>query len=624
MKKYHDIVLDNSGNAVLGATITVTDNGGGASTIYSDNGITVQANPFTASSVDGAYSFYASNGRYDINITATGFTTENLTDITLYDPDDLETIADLRAIPSAPTIEIATIKGYATDGDGGGGDFYWDSTSTETDNGGTIIKATAITTGRWKRLYSGVVNVRWFGAKGDNSTDDIISIQNAIDSLASTGGKVYLPKGNYLVSAAIELYSNYVSIVGDGEYATDIKTTSATDNVIEIGDGATAVANCWVENMAVNSTVAKTAGAGILLQNHHFCGVKRVRQDTNLHDGILVEGGASQFGTYLQDLELNTGTNVALRLGASLTAKDTYISNIIIGGELGARGIEIQQASGVFATNIDILTRDIGIKITPGASEVARNMFFTNVLADTCTSDGWQFIGAGEISQVNMTNCWSASNGKTAGDAGVSFNNADTDGVTISGMTVINNGGNGIELIQGTNISIVGGSQIYFNDTDAAGAHGIEIAANVSGWTISGNRIGQGGQFAGNNQDYGVFINTGSSDEYIITDNDLTGNSIGAINSIANGTDKEIRGNKGFVTYNRGVATVPLAAGVKVVTHGMSSTPALQNIRITPTTDTQAARWWVASTTSSTFTIQFNATVGSDVDFSWEVDLSRG
>ncbi len=106
MKKYQDIVLDNAGNAVLSATITVSDNGGGVSTIYSDDGITAQANPFTASGVDGAYSFYAANGRYDINIVATGFTTENLTDIILYDVDD------------APTSNAANVKWFGAVGDG--------------------------------------------------------------------------------------------------------------------------------------------------------------------------------------------------------------------------------------------------------------------------------------------------------------------------------------------------------------------------------------------------------------------------------------------------------------------------------------------------------------------------
>lgn len=112
MQKYHDIVLDNKGNAVLSATITVTDNpGGGVSTIYSDNGVTSLTNPFTASGVDGAYSFYAAGGRYDINIAKTGFTTESLTDILLEDINrPANVITDLRVKGDGVTDDAAAIQ----------------------------------------------------------------------------------------------------------------------------------------------------------------------------------------------------------------------------------------------------------------------------------------------------------------------------------------------------------------------------------------------------------------------------------------------------------------------------------------------------------------------------------
>ncbi|MET6998719.1 hypothetical protein [Chitinophaga defluvii] len=65
------------------------------------------------------------------------------------------------------------VLGYTAPGDTGGGEFYWDSTSTADDDGGTIFAITGSSApGRWKRLYSGAVYPTWFGAKGDGSTDD--------------------------------------------------------------------------------------------------------------------------------------------------------------------------------------------------------------------------------------------------------------------------------------------------------------------------------------------------------------------------------------------------------------------------------------------------------------------
>lgn len=98
------------------------------------------------------------------------------------------------------------ILGYYAAGDGGGGKFYWDATSTDTDNGGTIIQATGVTTGRWLRVFTGAANVKWFGAKGGNvsTEDDLAAIQAAVD--LDVG--VYLPVGEYYISATLNLTSS--------------------------------------------------------------------------------------------------------------------------------------------------------------------------------------------------------------------------------------------------------------------------------------------------------------------------------------------------------------------------------------------------------------------------------
>lgn len=102
----------------------------------------------------------------------------------------VDSIADLKIAPIDTNISIL---GYYVMGDGGRGDFYWDSSSTDADNGGTIIQATGVATGRWIRVLSNPVNIKWFGATGDGTTDDITAIDNAMASLGGNGGDVIFP-----------------------------------------------------------------------------------------------------------------------------------------------------------------------------------------------------------------------------------------------------------------------------------------------------------------------------------------------------------------------------------------------------------------------------------------------
>lgn len=122
-------------------------------------------------------------------------------------------IAALKALtPSAG--DAVNVLGYYASGDGGGGTFYYDGASSATDNGGTVIAPNA-GAGRWLRIYSGEVNIRWFGAKGDNVTDDTAAIQAALGLKVSA----YIPKGRYIITAPLNMTNNNSSqttIRGDG------------------------------------------------------------------------------------------------------------------------------------------------------------------------------------------------------------------------------------------------------------------------------------------------------------------------------------------------------------------------------------------------------------------------
>jgi hypothetical protein len=118
----------------------------------------------------------------------------------------------LRGVVGDATKYAYHVGGFWTLADSGGGSFYWDGASTATDDGGTIIRPTAIAApdpGRWKRIYNGELQAEWFGARGDGSrtlgdtsgTDDADAIQACIEAAKANGQSVgFDPRRVYKVS----------------------------------------------------------------------------------------------------------------------------------------------------------------------------------------------------------------------------------------------------------------------------------------------------------------------------------------------------------------------------------------------------------------------------------------
>lgn len=121
----------------------------------------------------------------------------------------------------------------------------------------------------------GWVDVTAFGAKGDSSTDNTTSIQNAANAVRTLGGILYFPPGIYLVSGQINC-PNLTHILGCGgvspqEILSSAYITRGFKNISKIvtTSGSTNVFNmpspgCIVEGIAIQC-VATTKTAGSLL-----------------------------------------------------------------------------------------------------------------------------------------------------------------------------------------------------------------------------------------------------------------------------------------------------------------------------------------------------------------------
>src|SRR6516225_7098734 len=85
-----------------------------------------------------------------------------------------------------------------------------------------------------------IFNVREFGARGDNQTDDAQAIQTAIKAASAIGGDVVIPNGRYLLRSSLNINAKNIRLRGDGftsqlffenpsGIAEGISVTGATD-----------------------------------------------------------------------------------------------------------------------------------------------------------------------------------------------------------------------------------------------------------------------------------------------------------------------------------------------------------------------------------------------------------
>lgn len=191
-------------------------------------------------------------------------------------------IADMRA-SSLTFFNNQTVKvlGYYTPGDGGGGIFYWDTASTETDDNGSIIKVTSIATGRWKRFIVSEVNALQFGAKpNDAGFDSTAAIQAAIDYAFYNNVKVVLSGGVLYTTGGILVYGIQTESSGNPtnlEFAagTSLKMTATAGFIIRSWESPTAVISDFFDQMlhgSIHNAIIDMDGkgdVGIMLESTH-------------------------------------------------------------------------------------------------------------------------------------------------------------------------------------------------------------------------------------------------------------------------------------------------------------------------------------------------------------------
>jgi hypothetical protein len=322
------------------------------------------------------------------------------------------------------------------------------------------------------------------------------------------------------------------------------------------------------------NSINVSAGGGIKADGAVQCSFERLHitscYDWGLKLGPIIGGAFGHHNRVMQCLFDQGGNSVGFGGGVWTTSSD---ENWFIATDFEYLG----GAASPVGSNPVMLYDQAGLQHITGSNFVAglhncigvrvQNTKDTKIVA--CTFDGV----AGDSVFIASTRCLVVGN---------LFTSPGDNGTTVA---------SGIHLEFGTHYNVVSGNVLE--------------TSNVSNKTRSLIRE----------------ESTGSSGDNIIEGNTLITNAAAtvALMETAGAATTIVRNNIGYTTESSGVATVANATTSIAVMHGLSVTPALSNIQVTPTNNLgTAAKFWISGVGTTQFTINVDASPGATTaTFAW-------
>ncbi|HEX9153187.1 MAG TPA: glycosyl hydrolase family 28-related protein [Candidatus Saccharimonadales bacterium] len=389
------------------------------------------------------------------------------------------------------------------------------------------------------------INVKAYGAMGNGTTDDTAAIQAAIDAVPSTGAAVFLPRGTYVVSSTLTIDKDATMLIGAGASSVIRVPSGALGiDLIKIGNGSTTRAHCGIRDLRITADGQKTAGCGVHLDKCFKIWLKNLlieKQYRSLQFTNTTE-------VWLDSTDVRDTKEHGLLIDNDLMSGfDWYINNCVFDNpdvtNIGS-GIHWDGGETLVASNVDLLRFNTGLYVKPTAGRESRFGFLNNLIMDTSRDNNVRISNAdtGNTVGLTFTNCWSG----TAPNYGVLIDKPGSglvQGVRWIGGKVFHNGLAGFRLAGGQDVHISDCDIIANSQTISAARHGVEVSADVNEFSVKGCRIG-GGYGQGDTQGYAIHIDPGTSDHYIIVNNDCHGNNnTPKINDNGTGVNKIVSGN---------------------------------------------------------------------------------
>lgn len=460
--------------------------------------------------------------------------------------------------------------------------------------------------------FQEMVSVKDFGAVGDGVTDDTAAIQAAINAVAANGGgSIFFPEGTYLLSSELTITTAGITLFGANRLSSILQQNTTSAKILNITANFTNVSS-----LSFIYTITPIAGGTAIYCAGSYCTFDDflIRSSyIGMHYQTGVAGKITNFD--ILDYEVNGILIESLN--------DIFISKFILNagdttrGSLGGIRL-INKAEAVVVTDGDIILGKYSMTTAAATFSIGvRPAYnnFTNVFFDSSVEG----VVLDKIIETEFIGCWFSNGRSGTGFAGCGV--IETNGLNFIGCRFFNCGGTGCSVTAtAVNTTFVACS-IESNSVTATAAPGLAFFANTNNFTVSNCKTGN--SLYSGSQTYGILIDNGTSNNYSICNNLLTGNVVGGLSDGGTGTVKTISGNVGFLTKNVSTATILLGNTSVIVTHGLAETPTAQNILISPLVSTGSNPMFVDSTsiTSTQFTVRTSSAAAGDFSFSWQASI---
>jgi hypothetical protein len=451
MQKYQDVIIRNSGAVVSGATVYVqTYPGGALATIYSDDGVTLAANPLLTDA-NGAFEFFVADGHYQLQISGAGITSKTVTGISMVDGAGAKDSA-LQAAASAESASLSAASAASSQTSSFSSKSSAEASALLASNKAAEAVATA----------AGVVSSATASATAAVAVSTAASAASAAAAAASAATINLTAPGP--IGSTTPSTGAFTTLSADTR--TNIGTPARTVRLLNIGGIQypslvlqSSAASGGVGSSSLYFGNSTTDSAGIIDFDHatnlidFYAGGPRVASLGNT--GLAITGALSATG----DVSIPVSKSFKLGSGGYVFSDGNGVIEIASAGVSG--GINFV-TNGALRATLDA-SGNLGIGVVPSAwggsgllclpagSAVAFQGPAGSIVTNAYYNSGWKYAVAGAATWVNQTAGgyqWHTAPSGTAGNP-ITFTQAmklDANGLTIAGALVLS--GNAVNPLE--------------------------------------------------------------------------------------------------------------------------------------------------------------------------------